>query len=74
MMTGELISFRKDYFIDNFPVVVKFYQCKEIGRCILLSRLIHSPQALSEFRRELTRREPHGEWMFLAYYAPDYSA
>ncbi|HCF85415.1 MAG TPA: hypothetical protein DEV72_09445 [Ktedonobacter sp.] len=71
MMSEELISFRKDYSISSFPVAVKFYQCLEIGRCTLLSRLLHSPQELRAFQRELTTREPHGEWMFLAYYELD---
>jgi hypothetical protein len=60
MMSEELISFRKDYYIGNFPVEVKFYQCMEIGQCTLLSCLLHSAQELSEFQRELTRREPLG--------------
>ena len=74
MVSEELISFRKDYYIGDFPVVVKFYQCMEIGHCILLSWLLHSAQELSEFQRELTRREPLGEWIFLAYYDPNCSA
>ena len=74
MMSEELISFRKDYYISSFPVEVKFYQCGEIGRCALLSCIVHSPQALSEFQAELIRREPLGEWIFLAYYEPDLSA
>jgi hypothetical protein len=71
MMSEELISFRKDYSISTFPVAVKFYQCLEIGRCTLHSRLLHSPQELRAFQRELTTRESPCEWMFLAYYEPD---
>ncbi len=71
MMSEELISFRKDYSISTFPVAVKFYQCLENGGCTLLSRLLHSPQELRAFQRELTTRESQSEWMFLAYYEPD---
>jgi hypothetical protein len=70
-MSEELISFRKSYHISSFPVEVKFYQCKETGRCTLLSCLIHSRQELSEFQAELNRHEPLGEWIFVAYYDPD---
>jgi hypothetical protein len=73
-MPEELISFRKDYVISDFPVAVKFYQCLEIGQCALLCWLLHSRQELRAFQRELTRRESLGEWMFLAYYEPDRSA
>jgi hypothetical protein len=69
-MPEELLSFRKDYPISTFPVTVKWYQCLEIGRCTLLSSLLHSPQELQAFQRELTEREPLGEWRFLAYYEP----
>ncbi len=69
-MAEELISFRKNYYISSFPVEAKFYQCTEIGRCTLLSYLLQSPQELSEFQAELAKREPLGEWIFVAYYAP----
>ena len=74
MMTEELISFRRDYYISSFPVEVKFYQCMEIGQCTLFSYLFHSAQELSGFQTELTRRESLGEWMFVAYYDLDDSA
>ncbi|HZT99800.1 MAG TPA: hypothetical protein VFA10_09085 [Ktedonobacteraceae bacterium] len=68
-MAEELISFRTNYYISSFPVEARFYQCIEVGRCILLSYLLQSPQELSEFQDELSRREPLGEWIFVAYYA-----
>ena len=71
MISEELLSFRKDYPIGTFPIVVKFYQCQEIGQCALLSHLLHSCEELCAFQAELTMRELLGEWMFLAYYEPD---
>src|SRR6266849_1463407 len=43
MVAEEVISFRKDYRMSNFPVAVQFYQCGELGgTCKLTTRIIHS--------------------------------
>lgn len=69
MVTQSVISFRKDYWMSNFPVEARFYQNKGIGgRCEHTSRTIHSAEDLRNFQEELDWRESSGEWMFVAYY------
>ena len=71
MVAEEVISFRKDYRMSNFPVAVQLYQCGEAGgTCILTVRIIHSAHELSAFQDELSQRENSGEWIFLAYTEP----
>jgi hypothetical protein len=69
MVTGEVISFRKEYRMNTFPIVVQLYQCGEAGgSCRRTTQIIHSAHELREFQDELTRRESVGEWIFIAYY------
>jgi len=43
MVAREVISFRKDYRMNNFPVAVQFYQCGELGgACTRTTQIIHS--------------------------------
>jgi len=69
MVAGEVISFRKDYQMNNFPVAIQFYQCGELGgSCTRTPQIIHSAHELREFQDELTKRESLGEWIFIAYF------
>ena len=71
MVAEEVISFRKDYRMSNFPVAVQFYQCGESGgTCKLTVRIIHSAHELRAFQDELSQRENSGEWIFLVYAEP----
>jgi len=68
MAAGEVISFRKEYWMDTFPVTVQLYQCGEAGgSCRRTTQIIHSAHELRAFQDELTRRESVGEWIFIAY-------
>ena len=71
MVAGEVISFRKEYWMSSFPVEVQFYQCGELGgSCTRTTQIMHSAHELREFQDELTKRESLGEWIFIAYYEP----
>jgi len=68
MVAGEVISFRKEYRISNFPVAVQLYHCGDRGdSCRRTTQIIHSAQELREFQDELTKRESVGEWIFIVY-------
>jgi len=68
MVAGEVISFRKEYRMNTFPVAVQLYQCGErAGSCTRTTQIIHSAHELREFQDELTKRESLGEWIFIAY-------
>ena len=69
MVVGEVISFRKEYRMNNFPVAVQLYRCGELGgSCTRTAQIIHSAHELREFQDELTKRESRGEWIFIAYH------
>ena len=67
MLTGEVISFRKEYWTSNFPIEARYYQFGAYGSS-LTSRLISSAQELREFQCEAGNREQALEWSFIAYY------
>jgi hypothetical protein len=72
MVAGEVISFRKEYRMNTFPVAVQLYQCGEAGgSCRRTTQIIHSAHELRAFQDELTRRESVGEWIFIAYSESD---
>jgi hypothetical protein len=69
MMAEALISFRKYFWTNDFPIEAQFYDFGgSEGLCTHMSQIIHSQDRLREFQDELTRRESTGEWVFLAYY------
>ncbi len=71
MVTQNVISFRKDFHMSNFPVEAVYYQHGGDGHCDHTSRTIHSVEELHDFQNELAHRESFGEWMFVAYYEHD---
>lgn len=71
MVTQNVISFRKDFHMSNFPVEAVYYQHGGGGHCDHMSRTIHSVEELHDFQNELAHRESFGEWMFVAYYEHD---
>jgi len=71
MITEEVISFRKDFWPDRFPVEAQFYQFGPFApSCTLTTQRIFSAQELHAFQEELARRESTREWSFIAYYEP----
>lgn len=69
MIAEEVISFRKDFWPDHFPVEARFYQFGLFGpSCTLTTQRISSAQELHAFQDELHRRERVHEWCFIAYY------
>jgi hypothetical protein len=75
MVSHDVISFRKDYWMTSFPVEAQFFQWDGIeGHYRRTSQAIHSAQELHEFQMELNKREKSGEWTFVAYYESDASA
>ncbi len=71
MLAEHLISFRKEYWPDRFPIEAHYYQFGA-GRSsrTLTSHLLASPRALRTFQDEVSSRERALEWSFLAYYEP----
>jgi hypothetical protein len=71
MLAEHLISFRKEYWPDHFPIEARYYQFGTVGPSrILTSQLLASPQALRTFQDEVSWRERALDWSFLAYYEP----
>ena len=71
MLAEHLISFRKEYWPDRFPIEARYYQFGAGGFSrTLTSQLLASPRALRTFQDEVSRRERALEWSFLAYYEP----
>ena len=71
MLAEHLISFRKEYWPDHFPIEARYYQFGAGGPSrILTSQLLASPGALRTFQDEVNWRERALEWSFLAYYEP----
>jgi len=71
MLAEHLISFRKEYWPDHFPIEARYYQFGVGGPSrTLTSQLLVSPGALRAFQDEVNRRERALEWSFLAYYEP----
>jgi hypothetical protein len=71
MLAEHLISFRKEYWPDHFPIEARYYQfgAGPPSRT-LTSQLLASPGALRTFQEEVSWRERALEWGFLAYYEP----
>jgi len=69
MISEELLSFRKQYWTNNFPIEARYYQFGAGGPS-LTSRLISSAEELREFQSEASRQEQSREWSFIAYYDP----
>jgi hypothetical protein len=71
MIAEEVISFRKHFRPDRFPVEARFYQYGSFGPSrTLTTQRISSVQQLHAFQEELVRRESTLEWRFIAYYEP----
>ena len=71
MFAEHLISFRKEYWPDHFPIEARYYQFGTVGSSrTLTSQLLASPGAWRTFQDEVSRREHALEWSFLAYYEP----
>ena len=71
MLAEHLISFRKEFWPDQFPIEARYYQ---FGECppsrTFTSQLLASPGALRTFQDEVSKQEHALEWSFLAYYKP----
>lgn len=71
MIAEELISFRKHFWPSRFPIEARVYAFGLFGPSrTLITQRIASPEALSAFQDELTRRESAHDWRFIAYYEP----
>jgi hypothetical protein len=71
MLAEHLISFRKEYWPDHFPIEARYYQFGAGGPSrTFTSQLLASPGALRTFQDEVSWRERALEWSFLAYYEP----
>jgi len=71
MLAEHLISFRKEFWPDHFPIEARYYQFGTVGPArTLTSQLLASPGALRTFQDEVSWRERALEWSFLAYYEP----
>ncbi len=71
MAIQNVISFRKNFHTNDFPVEAVYYQHVGGGHCDHVSRTIHSLEEMRDFQYELADRESYGEWMFVAYYEHD---
>jgi hypothetical protein len=69
MIAEAVLSFRKEYWTNRFPIEARFYQFGLSGPSgTLTTQRLSSPEALQAFQDELIRRESTYEWCFIAYY------
>jgi len=71
MIAEKVISFRKNFWPDRFPLEARFYQFgASRPSCTLTTQKIASSQELHAFQEELAERESTLDWSFIAYYEP----